>query len=261
MLYFLDSFPLGAANPVMAFQISYTCHMISFCFGLHHHPLSVLYVVFCQPVLHCSVLSLPVIEGSVFCKTVKLIRKCLIYCWLPAFPSINSTRGTAAELKEWWVLWVALNTCVVHPQREATRRSIYHCGGVRRRRKSPPCRLPRWSSSRISSATFLCSRGGRRRTSWSVSDRDGECRRRVSSLSGGCGVGAAVMCNVCVCVLAQATNTTGLSSMSAQVDSKSNKAVPCFSGCFPRALNMVITPPTQGRSVTCLSPAVSNWLL
>lgn len=174
--------------------------MISYCFDLHHCSLSVLCVVFCHPVLHCSVLSLPVIEGSDFSKTVKLMRKCLIYCQLSTFPSMNSTRGTTAEQKERWVPPVALNTCVVCPQREAAPRSIYHCGGVHHPRKAPLYRRPRWSSSRTSSATFPCWRGGRRRTSLSVSDRDEGMQVEGQLLSGGCGVGAAVMHNVCVCV-------------------------------------------------------------
>lgn len=61
-----------------------------------------------------------------------------------------------------------------------------------------------------------------------------------------------------MCVCAEAPNTAGLRGPSARPDSQSNKAVPSFTGCLPRASDTVVAPPTQGRSVTCLSPAVSN---
>lgn len=89
-----------------------------------------------------------------------------------------------------------------------------------------------------------------------MSDRDGGCRQRVSSSQGDVECEQYAMCSG-----ALASSTTGLSSMSAQVDSKSNKAVPSFSGFLPRALDTVVAPPTQCRSVTCLSPAVPNLLL
>lgn len=53
-----------------------------------------------------------------------------------------------------------------------------------------------------------------------------------------------------MCACAQATNTA--------CQLRSNKAVPSFSGCLPRALDMVVTPPTQARSLTCLSHAMPN---
>lgn len=72
------------------------------------------------------------------------------------------------------VLPLCGNACVVHPQREATLRSIYLCGAALHPREAPQCHRLRWSFSRTSSATSPSSRGERRRTSWSVSGRDGD---------------------------------------------------------------------------------------
>lgn len=69
-----DSFHLGAANPVMAFQIGFSLShdVIVLVSSLWHlHPLSVLSAVLCQPVLHCSVLSLPVVLESQSLLTIK----------------------------------------------------------------------------------------------------------------------------------------------------------------------------------------------
>lgn len=55
-----------------------------------------------------------------------------------------------------------------------------------------------------------------------------------------------------MCACAQATNTA--------YQLRSNKAIPS-SGCLPRALDTVVTPPTQARSLTCLSNAMLNQLL
>lgn len=98
---------------------------------------------------------------------------------------------------------------VVHQQRGPTLRSICHCGGAHHLREPPHCRHPRWSFSRTLSATFPCWRGGRLKTSWSVSDSDGSVFVCVGSMIE---VGAADMCSVC--------DLASKASLLAQVDRK-----------------------------------------